>query len=289
MWVFRIFREITVEPVLFIFMLCTFLKTPVNQQLIFRKTCIQLYNESFCADNLTSEACGKSSSEENAVQKSSSEWIFYNAVAYSVPSIISSLLLGSWSDKFGRKVAILLPLVGLGIEAISNILNVHFYDAPPKYLLYGNILSGICGGFSTILMAVFSYIADITKDKNNRTLRIGLLESMTFVGGATGELISGVLIERLGFMAPFIIILSLIAIIIIYVLCVLPESYYPNQQTKFFSIDTFYGSFKVWARERPQNNRIHLILLLALGFFVPIISKHIIYSILSSINTSNCY
>ncbi|CAB3983511.1 solute carrier family 46 member 3-like [Paramuricea clavata] len=268
----RIFRQVTVEPVLFVFMLCTFLKDPVNQQLIFRKTCIQLYNESFCADNFTRKACGKSLSEqENAIQKSSSEWIFYNSVAYSVPSIISSLLLGSWSDKFGRKVAILLPLIGLSIEAISSILNAHFYDASPVYLLYGNILSGIFGGFSTILMALFSYMADITKDKSNRTLRIGLLESMTFVGGATGELISGVLIEKLGFMAPFITILSLITIIIFYILFVLKESYFPNQQSRFFSLDTFHGSLKVWIKHRPQNNRIHLLLLLAVGFFVPIL------------------
>jgi MFS family permease len=122
-------------------------------------------------------------------------------------------------------------------------------------------------------MALFSYMADITKDKNNRTLRIGLLESMTFVGGATGELISGVLIEKLGFMAPFIVVLSLITIVIFYILFVLKESYVPNQQSRFFSLDTFHGSLKVWIKHRPQNNRIHLLLLLAVGFFIPILSK----------------
>ena len=276
MWRFlQIFRQITVEPVLFVFMFCTFLKLPVNQQLVFRKTCLQLYSESFCANNLTRKACGHDSSEqENAVQRSSSEWIFYNAVAYSVPSIVTSLLWGSWSDKFGRKVTIVLPLVGLGIEAISNILNVHYYDASPVNLLYGNILSGIFGGYSTMLMALFSYMADVTKDKSNRTLRIGLLESMTFIGGATGELISGILIEHLGFMAPFIIILSLIIVVIIYVTLVLQESYFPNQQSRLFSIDTFQGSFKVWIKHRPHNKRIHLLLLLLLGFFVPLLSKH---------------
>ena len=276
MW--RFLRQVSVEPVLFVFMLCTFLKLPVNQQLIFRKSCIQLYNKPFCAHNFTSKGCGESLNEqENAVQKSSSQWIFYNTVAYSVPSIVSSLLLGSWSDKFGRKVAILLPLVGLGIEAISAMVNVHFYDASPAYLLYGNILSGMFGGFSTILMALFSYIADITKDKTNRTLRIGLLESMTFVGGATGELISGVLIEKHGFMAPYIMILSLIALTIFYVLWVLKESYFPNQQSRFFSLDTFHGSFKVWFKHRPQNRRLHLLLLLTVGFFIPIISKHCLF------------
>jgi PCFT/HCP family folate transporter-like MFS transporter 1/3 len=275
------FRQITVEPVLFVFMLCTFLKLPVSQQLIFRKTCLELYNESFCANNFTRKACGHSSSEqENAVQKASSEWIFYNSVAYSVPSIVSSLLWGSWSDKFGRKVTIVVPLIGLGIEAISNILNVHFYDASPVHLLYGNILSGVFGGFSTMLMALFSYMADITKDKTNRTLRIGLLESMTFVGGATGELISGILIEHLGFMAPFIIILCLIVIAILYVTLVLRESYFPNQQSRLFSIETFHGSFKVWFKHRPQNRRMHLLLLLWIGFFVPIISKQQLCSLL---------
>ena len=282
----RLLRQVTVEPVLFVFMLCTFLKLPVNQQLIFRKSCIQLYNKTFCSQNFTRKTCGESLNEqENAVQKSSSEWIFYNTVAYSVPSIISSLLLGSWSDKFGRKVAILLPLVGLGIESISAMVNVHFYEASPAYLLYGNILSGMFGGFSTILMALFSYIADITKDKSNRTLRIGLLESMTFVGGATGELLSGILIEKHGFMAPYIMILSLLALVIFYVLWVLKESYFPNQPSRFFSLETFHGSFKVWVKHRPQNGRLHLLLLLAVGFFIPIISKHCLIMHLSMLST----
>ena len=276
MGVLQIFRQITVEPVLFAFMLCTFLKLPVNQQMIFRKTCISLYNESFCAHNFTSRSCGESlNDEENAVQKSSSEWIFYNTVAYSVPSIVTSLFLGSWSDKIGRKFAILLPLVGLGVEAISSLINAHYFSAPPVYLLYGNILSGMFGGFSTILMALFSYIADITKDKKKRTLRIGLLESMTFFGGATGELISGVLIEKLGFMAPFIIILSLVVITTIYVVLVVQESYLPNQQSRFFTVESLLGSFKVWIKHRPGKNRLHLILLLVLGFFGPITGNNI--------------
>ncbi|XP_028409598.1 proton-coupled folate transporter-like [Dendronephthya gigantea] len=268
----QIFRQITVEPVLFAFMLCTFLKMPVSQQLIFRKTCISLYNESFCEHNFTSRSCGESlSDEEIAVQKSSSQWIFYNTLAYELPSIVTSLLLGSWSDKFGRKFAILLPLVGLGLEAISGLVNAHFFSASPVYLLFGNILSGMFGGFSTILMALFSYIADITKDKRERTLRIGLLESMTFFGGATGELISGVLIEKLGFIAPYIVILSLVVITTIYVVLVLKESYFPNQQSRFFSTESFLGSLKVWVKNRPGKRRLQLILLLLIGFFAPFI------------------
>lgn len=270
-----IFRQITVEPVLFAFMLCTFLKLPVTQQLIFRKTCINLYNKSFCSHNLTRGSCGDGSNEaENAVQKSTSEWIFYNSVAHSIPSIVSSLLLGSWSDRFGRKVAIILPLIGLCIEGLSGLLNVVFYEASPVHLLYGNILSGMCGGFSAVLMALFSYIADITKDKSNRTLRIGLLESMTFIGGATGELLSGILIEGTGFMAPYIIILTLSFVTIAYVVFVIKESYFPTKPSQWFSLKNFHGSFVVWYKERPGKSRLYLVLLLALGFFVPILSKY---------------
>ena len=276
----HIMSSITVEPVLFAFMLGTFLKIPVTQQLILQKICIQKYNETFCKDNFTAGTCGHSAKAEDAIQSETSQWIFYQTVALCLPSIVSSLLLGSWSDKFGRKVVILLPLIGSSCEAISAIINIHFYDTSPAYLLIGNIISGMFGGFSMILMALFAYMADITEDKSNRTLRIGLLESMTFLGGTIGELTSGVLIEHLGFLAPFIIILSFNILTILYVLVVLRESYSPPEEYKnrpLFSCDNFKGSVQVYTKPRSRNKRLYLILFLTVGYFLPLLGKNVVF------------
>lgn len=267
---------ITVEPVLFAFMFGIFLKIPVTQQLIFQKTCIQKFNETFCRNNFTRSSCDEKTKYQDVVESESSQWIFYQTIALCIPSLFTSLFLGSWSDKFGRKVVIVLPLIGSCFEAISAIINIHFFAASPAYLLLGNIVCGIFGGFSTILMISFAYIADITRDKAKRTLRIGILESMTFVGGTIGELISGVIIEQLGFMAPFIITLLLHLLTIFYVLVVLRESYFPPEESKsrsLFSFDNFKDSIQVYIKPRQKNKRLYLILALTIGYFIPLIGK----------------
>ena len=169
----------------------------------------------------------------------------------------------------------ILPVVGICIESMSAVVNVHYIDAGPEYLLIGGTLSGFCGGFSTLLLVVFAYVADITKS-SNRTWRISLLESMIFLGGTIGELISGVLIDNLGFMAPYIFTLSLNVSAIIYVLVFLHESYIPEKQYSIrdlFSCLNNLGSIRVLTRVRSNHNRLYLLLLTCVGFTVPVIGK----------------
>ncbi|XP_073249135.1 lysosomal proton-coupled steroid conjugate and bile acid symporter SLC46A3-like isoform X2 [Porites lutea] len=252
------FRKITVEPVLFSYMMCLFMSYPLIQQLAFKKICHEKYNGEICK-NLTK-------SQEIYVQQKTSKWILYQSVALTLPSIFASLLLGSWSDKVGRKVILILPSVGSVLLYINYIMNAAFFSLNVNYIIIGVSISALFGGFATTLLGVFSYISDIT-DKSQRTTRVAVLESMIFLGGTAGNLVGGVLVEHHGFMPAFGLCLALNVLIILYVSLVLPESYYPQQdQEGNWALLAVHNHLKasiaVLTKTRPKHQRLNLLVIL---------------------------
>ena len=70
------------------------------------------------------------------------QWDMILVVARLVPTIISLLHLGVWSDGVGRKTVIAIGLLGEFVDGISRILNVYFFSAPLYFLLPGSIITG---------------------------------------------------------------------------------------------------------------------------------------------------
>ena len=89
----RMFRNvlsvITVEPVLFFYMLATFMQYAVFQDLVYEKTCLDNFNQTVCQNlNNNTEAL-------DIVQEQSSHWILSSTIALTVPSIIVANFLGA--------------------------------------------------------------------------------------------------------------------------------------------------------------------------------------------------
>ena len=263
------FRKITVEPVLFFYMLCTFMSIQLVQQLAFNKICQEKYDAETC-QNLTK-------AQEDFVHEETSKWILYQSVSLTVPSVAASLILGSWSDTVGRKTVLVLPSVGSVLLYINYMLNVWYFSLDVNFILIGVCISGFFGGFATTLLGVFSYISDIT-DKSQRTLRVAILESMIFLGGTVGNLVGGVLVEHQGFMAAFGLCLGLNVIVILYVSLILPESYCPEQdQEGNWALVAVHNHlkacFRVLAKQRPQHQRLNLLVILFGIFFLIVLCE----------------
>lgn len=263
-------RLITVEPVLFFYMFCTFISLPVLQQLAYHKICNQEFNDTVCK-NLTRQ-------QQNTVQEKTSHWILYQSIALTIPSMFSCLAFGSWSDSVGRKSIMILPPIGNALSAINFLLNIYFFNIDVNYLLIGIIVSGLFGGFATILSAVFSYMSDVT-DKSSRTLRIGILESMIFLGASIGELVAGVLLDHSGYMATYGVVLGVNICTVLYIVFILQESYYPQgdliiNKTLVRIHDHLRHVWKVLFK--PRNDGMKMVLLVGLfGIFSPaLISKY---------------
>lgn len=64
--------------------------------------------------------------------------------------------------------------------------------------LVESVFPALTGGWFTMFMAVFSYVADVT-DKDSRTLRIGIVNVFCSLGIPIGMALSGVLYKRIGY------------------------------------------------------------------------------------------
>lgn len=113
--------------------------------------------------------------------------------SYSIMQLIFSPILGSLSDKYGRRPVLLLSIIGTGIGFL--ILGL---ATTVLMLFVGRILDGITGGNISTAQA---YIADITT-KENRAKGMGLIGAAFGLGFIFGPAIGGIL-SQWGIHVPF--------------------------------------------------------------------------------------
>jgi MFS transporter, DHA1 family, tetracycline resistance protein len=136
---------------------------------------------------------------------------------------VFSPVLGSLSDRYGRRLVILLSNFGLGLDYVLMAL------APSlEWLFVGRLISGItAASFST----ASAYIADVTP-MEKRAARFGMLGAAFGLGFIVGPAVGGVLGDislRLPFWAAAVLSLVNAA----YGFFVLPESLPPERRSEF--------------------------------------------------------
>ena len=79
--------------------------------------------------------------------------------------------MGGWSDKVGRRPVLIVPVLGAVLDA-AGVLIVMIFELSIYCLFVGAFLHGLCGYYTTIILACLSYIADTT-DQTQIALRLG--------------------------------------------------------------------------------------------------------------------
>ena len=196
---------------------------------------------------LSVNTCGEELHDiEQQVQTEASHWLLYLNIATGVPSILVSLLYGSLSDQLGRKLFIMLPVVGTAFSALIVLLVIYFGEVLPlSLLLIGALAAGILGNFSVENFAVYSYASDVSAE-TSRTKQIGVLESMAYLGGTLSLVLSGVwLTESQSFASMFWCIIACNLAILAYAIVALPESLkLPHVTTSGWSRSTHLRLFR---------------------------------------------
>lgn len=145
------------------------------------------------------------------------------ATVWALAQFVCAPILGSLSDRFGRRRVILLSCLGLGLDYMFMAL------APSLgWLFVGRILSGItAASFPTAL----AYIADVTPPEK-RAQSFGIMGAAFGSGFILGPAIGG-LLGSFSPRMPFWVAGVLAVLNALYGLFVLPESLDPAHRRKF--------------------------------------------------------
>ncbi len=146
---------------------------------------------------------------------------------------LCSPVIGSLSDRYGRRPVILISTAGLALDWMLMALAPDLW-----WLAVGRIIGGIT---SSSFTACFAYMADITPPED-RARAYGKIGAAFAAGFVAGPALGGILGE-LGPRAPFWAAAGLSALAFLYGLFVLPESLPPEKRMAFS-----------WARANPLGS-----------------------------------
>ncbi|XP_060663726.1 probable peptidoglycan muropeptide transporter SLC46 [Drosophila nasuta] len=276
-------NNITVEPILAAYIMPSVLSNLATQNLNLEKACRvnMAYGDEIC-DALTRRQTANYTLEEETVQQMVARMAAWKTVIQSLFPCLLILFWGSWSDRHRRrKPCILIPVVGEFLGVVGLMLCVYFENAPMEAAaLTEAIFPSLSGGWFTMLMGVFSYIADITTEEE-RTLRIGILNVCFSVGVPIGMAFSGVLLKQIGFYGVFSISAAFYVLAFVYGFFFLeepvarPEKTAPQKSllADFFDKEHVVQTFRV-AFKKGENQRRQRVILLMIVVMVIIGPLH---------------
>jgi MFS transporter, DHA1 family, tetracycline resistance protein len=142
---------------------------------------------------------------------------------WAVMQFVASPVIGSLSDRYGRRPVILLSTIGLAADYVLMALAPNLW-----WLALGRIIAGIT---SSSFTTAFAYMADITPPEG-RARGYGLIGAAFSAGFVAGPIIGGLLGE-ISPRAPFWAAAALSGVAFLYGLVVLPESLAPEKRMAF--------------------------------------------------------
>ncbi|XP_061575278.1 proton-coupled folate transporter [Cololabis saira] len=223
---------VTVEPVLFLSVFSVALQAPLSTQYLWERVSEDLgFNSSRRAE------CGNSSLPADPLQQEvetlTAHWNLYISLGGFSVGLLVVPLLGSWSDLAGRRRILILPNLGMALQAVVYLV-VMYLKLPVGYFLLGRLLSGLSGDFTAILAGCFAYVADIS-DKRSLTFRVAVLEASLGLSGMLASIIGGQWRRAQGYINPFWLVLATNVASALYAYLFVRESVVPDPSAKLLT------------------------------------------------------
>jgi len=185
-------------------------------QIVQHKVCFNRYNSTICGKLQDHPAI------ENDVQARAASWMSIVPLSALLPGLVMVLIIGPLSDVIGKKRTMIIPPAIYFIQSLVFILlSMITRKFSPAYFLLAYCLTGLFGDNSGCILLSQAYISSITT-KDNRTIRMTLLESALFLGGLLAAISSGFILSRFGFTGGFTTTATINFINLIYVVFFLP-------------------------------------------------------------------
>ena len=134
-----------------------------------------------------------STDAEVAVQQYVASIIRWKSLIDNFFPLIFVIFAGAWSDIYGRKLLMVLPIFGY----LAQTIGVLFCLGNPNTSAYtvavvASLPVALTGSIATFNLAIFSYIADMTP-LGSRTVRTGITNAAYLMGMSSGNALGGFL------------------------------------------------------------------------------------------------
>ena len=233
-------KFLKVEIAVIVYMIGRHLYNPLYQQYyyhiygadILKNTSFVAPNGSFCLSSTLIDNYTGNNDSYKLDEAFSNHLVAYGQLANAIPSMIVTIILGPVTDKYGRKIGIILPAIGTTLQGIF-IFFIIKYTLDPYYFILANFISGSFGDFTSILSSSFAYVADVSSTRW-RTLRIGLVQSALSIGSASGGIIVGYWLHAINCdsLPPLWAYIGCSLFIVVYTTLCVPESLSRGERTK---------------------------------------------------------
>nr|XP_054750429.1 solute carrier family 46 member 3-like [Lytechinus pictus] len=180
------FRKCGLQLVLFLYIAGMTLQFPIWQNMIIHRLCLERYGVEVC-DNLS-----KNPQAESEVQMVSSRLLTIQSIFTDIPGAIAALLLGSLSDKIGRKRVLLFPCCGSLLLSLVLLLQSIIPVVYLPLVILSCLIFGVSGGIQTFMTTAVNIITDTTPVEK-RAVRISRTMPFFGLGMVVGMLCSGIL------------------------------------------------------------------------------------------------
>lgn len=208
---------------------------------------------------------------ESDIQRKSATYLIYYRILINVPSVILGLFCGAYSDKYGRKIPMMLPSLGSVFGVLLYMASLAYDEFRIPLILIGAAVQGMFGKSTVITMAVNSYIADVTEN-DERIRKLGNLLAMNFFGLFVGSFMSGILQDISNLLTTYCVVILLHGCTILLTVAAMKESVeYPAKSEEgkseflaLFNPANIKDAFGVLVKYRPNNMRTVLLVLFLL-------------------------
>ncbi|KAJ8978071.1 hypothetical protein NQ317_000629 [Molorchus minor] len=247
---------ITVEPLMIFYMMAFMITNVVEQSFFVYKACT--VNHGY-----------------NKTVTVSTFHLWNNIAGHGVP-IVLALFMGAWSDKRGRKLPLLMGLIGKLYYSTMVVVNTTQSDWPLEYVVYTATLPmAFTGADVAIFAAAYTYLVDVSS-KKNRTMRVTILEVCYLATMPTGIALGSYLFNKVvdkSYTIMFIINASLLVLAVLYTFLRLKWRSNPNQKPlseannvflDFFDYNHVVDTTVTIVKKRPRGRRSYLIMLIVM-------------------------
>ncbi|GFY58801.1 proton-coupled folate transporter [Trichonephila inaurata madagascariensis] len=260
----RIFEKLKLEIVAFLFTFSCVLTRISSTSMILNKVCLAHFNypPEICA-NLENHTEIKIS-----VERLSTNYQLGHTLIQTVPAALLSCFVGPWSDHYGRKLPVIVAILGMSVDTLGSAICAHYLDSRVEYYFIPAIFTGAFGGVVSLLAVVYSYASDLTPLRE-RTMKYAFIEMAAGFAQPLGVASGGWIYNFFGYPSVFLLSTCGLVASFIWVIFLLPETRGQNNKDSFgtkirklFTCKTFRESFIATAKQRPHQGRKQIVLLI---------------------------